>query len=226
MRTALRIRAVVGIGIVGIGSALAGTPSDGARIAAQGTPGGAAACAGCHGERGEGRAGAGMPRLAGQPAGYLAAQLVAYADGRREHPVMSPIARALDDAQRRAVSGHYARLPVEARGARPWPGEPPSGRGARLARIGDARLGVQACANCHGPDGSGVAPDMPGLAGQHADYLLASLRAWRDGDRRTDPSGQMPGIARRLPEPDLQAVAKYFSGLAPGPSGSRRGDAR
>ena len=88
------------------------------------------------------------------------------------------------------------------------------------------QIASQVCAACHGADGNAPSPANPKLAGQHADYLLASLRAWRDGDRRTDPSGQMPGIARRLPEPDLQAVAKYFSGLAPGPSGSRRGDAR
>jgi cytochrome c553 len=199
---------------------------EGARIAAQGTADGGAACVACHGERGEGRAGALMPRLAGQPAGYLASQLDAYADGRRPHPVMTPIARALDEAQRRAVAGHYAALPVESRGTRTPPGAPATGRAATLARVGDAKIGVQACANCHGPDGSGVAPDMPGLAGQHADYLLAALRAWRDGERRTDPSGQMPGIAKRLREPDLQSLARHFAAMPPGLPRHAGGEAR
>ena len=46
---------------------------------------------------------------------------------------------------------------------------------------------LQACGACHGEKGDKpLAPDYPVLAGQHADYIAAALRHYRDG-RRTHP---------------------------------------
>ena len=91
-------------------SAATGADADlGARIASQGVPN-VAACAGCHGASGEGNAAANFPRIAGQSSRYLRHELEAYANGARTNPVMTPIAKALDDAQRRAVAAHYAAL--------------------------------------------------------------------------------------------------------------------
>ena len=72
------------------------------------------ACFTCHGLDGMGD-GAGAPRLAGLDSGYLERQMIAYADGRRQHPQMAWIAERLDETQRRAVSMHYAQLPGGAR---------------------------------------------------------------------------------------------------------------
>ena len=48
-----------------------------------------AACAACHGARGEGAPGAEYyPHLAGKPAGYLFAQMQGFRDGRRHYPQM------------------------------------------------------------------------------------------------------------------------------------------
>ena len=60
-------------------------------------------CSTCHGDKGQGMAG--FPRLAGQHADYLAAQLAAFADGSRASPVMGAMARNLSaqDAQRLAA---------------------------------------------------------------------------------------------------------------------------
>ena len=66
--------------------------------------------------------------------------------------------------------------------------------------MGDNDLRVQACENCHGPDGTGQPPFGPYLAGLHARYLEAEMQAFRSGTRRTDPSGQMEIIARQLTE--------------------------
>ncbi len=46
-------------------------------------PAGFAACAGCHGPQGEGNEALGAPPIAGQPAWYLARQLMAFRSGRR-----------------------------------------------------------------------------------------------------------------------------------------------
>lgn len=82
---------------------------------------GLAACGQCHGPAGEG-VGAAFPALAGQPASYLAAQLVAWKDGtRRNDPLrlMAGLSGKLSGAEVAAVSAYYASLPAaHARGAR------------------------------------------------------------------------------------------------------------
>ena len=193
----------------------------GAQIANRGA-GAATACIGCHGARGEGNAAANFPRLAGQPQAYLARQLKAYADGSRTHPVMMPIAKALNPQQIDAVSAYYAALdtpsPKPAQAASPQVLK----RGQLLAAQGDDQLKVQGCANCHGPGGAGMPPLSPSLAGQHASYLAAALGEWKSGARNTDPSMQMPTIAKRLSDWDIAAVASYYASLpAPAPAAAR-----
>jgi len=184
----------------------------GQQIASSGAPDkGVAACVSCHGAQGEGNAAGGFPRLAGLPQQYLADQLAAYADGRRRNPVMEPIAKGLDKQQIAAVSAYYAALDA------PWAkpaGQPDAAaqkRGRQLAEVGDERIAVQSCANCHGPGGSGEPPNIPYLSGQHQSYLTAALNAWKSGTRKTDPSGQMNTIASRLSDSDINAVAAYFA---------------
>jgi protein-disulfide isomerase len=67
----------------------------GAGIATNGTPGGVSACATCHGGHGEGNADAGFPRLSGLSPRYMREQLAAFANGQRDNPIMTPVAKAL-----------------------------------------------------------------------------------------------------------------------------------
>ena len=157
---------------------------------------------------GEGRIDAGYPRLAGQPHRYLERQLEAYADGRRKSAVMEPLARSLTAGERRRLAAHFSSRTADAA-----PGDSYSKRGETLAVHGDEALRVQACQNCHGPLGRGQPPSGPALAGLGADYLRAEMAAWRSGARDTDPSGQMPVIARLLTDEDVQALAAYYAGL-------------
>lgn len=224
----------------------------GERLAASGT-GGTAACAACHGARGEGQAGAptaSFPRLAGLGAAYLRRQLDAYAQGTRQSPIMGPIAQALKTDQRRQVAAYFGAMesPAEApalpastsasasastttsASAKPsaaasaassWPS--PDSPAARLAWTGDESRQLMACANCHGRDGSGQGERLPPLAGQPAAYLQAALDAWREGRRDTDPSGEMPRIARALRPAEVQALAAWYAALPVPPSAARRG---
>jgi cytochrome c553 len=193
----------------------------GMQIANNGTAQGAAACASCHGAKGEGNAAANFPRIAGQSQSYLARQLVSFANGSRNNPAMAAIAKNLTQQQIDAVSAYYAGLaPPAARAATPPPAQ--QKRGETLATVGDNAIGVQSCANCHGPGGSGEAPNYPYLAGQHASYLKASLASWKEGKRNTDPSHQMPQIAKRLSDADIAAVSAYFAAQpAPAPAAQR-----
>lgn len=193
----------------------------GAQLAAQGAAG-VAPCVGCHGAQGEGNPAAGFPRIAGQSYGYLRHQLASYADGSRNHPVMSPIAKALSPAQQEAAAAHYASLGNAAAPAAAA-ASAVNARGQQLAGIGDELKGVQACANCHGPQGIGQSAAYPYLAGQPAAFLASALAAWRDGTRRNDPSGQMPQIAKSLAEADVQAVAAFYAQM-PAPAVPRDAD--
>lgn len=70
-------------------------------------------------------------------------------------------------------------------------------------------LAAQVCASCHGMDGNLVlADDYPKLGGQHADYLVFSLKAYRSGDR---DNAIMAPFARDLSDQDILDLAAWFS---------------
>jgi cytochrome c553 len=85
--------------------------------------------------------------------------------------------------------------------------------GQRLWRGGNAASGVPACAGCHGPAGAGIPAQYPRIAGQYADYIAAQLKAFKDGARANDPNGMMRGVAARLTDREIRAVAEYAAGL-------------
>jgi cytochrome c553 len=84
-----------------------------------------------------------------------------------------------------------------------------------LSVWGDGRRRVQACNNCHGPDGSGEPPVFPYLAGLDARYLQTALTEWRNGTRDNDATKQMPFIAKALTEEDLASLSQYYAAMRP-----------
>lgn len=73
----------------------------------------ARACAVCHGQAGVAVAPE-TPHLAGQPPGYLAAQLKAYRSGARKHEVMAVMARPLSDDDIAALAAWFSSIRVDA----------------------------------------------------------------------------------------------------------------
>jgi cytochrome c553 len=205
-------------------SAANATPAEalaqGAALATQGGAG-IAPCTSCHGGQGEGNAAAGFPRLVGQSAAYLLRQLDAYASDLRTNAVMQPIAKAMTPAQRAAAAAYYESLLRNATATAAGASAPRSNAaaagsaGKTLATVGAESRNLQACANCHGPDGIGEWATYPALAGQHASYLTSALAEWKSGARRTDPSGQMPRIAKLLSDAEASAVVAYYAALPP-----------
>jgi cytochrome c553 len=53
----------------------------------------------------------------------------------------------------------------------------------------------------------------PRLAGQFAEYLVAQLKAFKEGARANDPNAMMRGVAARMTEQEIRAVAEYAAGL-------------
>jgi cytochrome c553 len=56
-------------------------------------------------------------------------------------------------------------------------------------------------------------PEYPNLAGQHADYLKHSLKAYRAGQRK---NAVMGGMAAALTDKDISELAAYYSSQQPG----------
>lgn len=67
---------------------------------------------------------------------------------------------------------------------------------------------TQTCASCHGKNGVSQTENFPILAGQYQNYLLHSLKAYRDGERKNAiMSGQVQGMSND----QLKALARYYS---------------
>ena len=174
-----------------------------------------AACFRCHGMQGAGDAVAAFPRLADQVYDYLVKSLQDYASGLRQDEIMQPIAAALTEQQMRDVSLYYSEQEnVEYQPPPENPDVEVLQLGAALAAVGSVPRGVQACINCHGPDGTGLVP-YPYLAGQHQSYLEAQLLAWKNGERDGDPLDVMAHIASQLTEDEIAAVALYYASVRP-----------
>lgn len=75
----------------------------------------------------------------------------------------------------------------------------------------NAKYGV--CFACHGADGHAILPIYPNLAGQNKDYLVLTLRQFRDGTR---PNAVMGPMAKPLSDSDIDQIAMYFAGIKPG----------
>jgi cytochrome c553 len=177
----------------------------------------AAVCVACHGPNGNAVIPA-FPRLAGQRADYLYGELRKYKRGTRPESPMTAQAAPLGDADMRNLAAYFA-----AQAPTPSPAATPaaaSGRGEALYRDGDPARGIPPCQGCHGVDAAGV-PDArfaawPALRGQHADYLVARLRGFRDG-HLADSSNDfvMRGVAATLDDASIAAIAGYLASLPP-----------
>jgi len=142
-----------------------------------------------------------FPNLAGQHDAYLIEALKAYQSGARDNVMMAVTAKALSDAEIRQVATHFAALKLKTAGAAA--GNPGAAAGKSKAA---------ACAGCHGANGVSINPVWPSLAGQKKDYLVASLKAYRDGTRKNPV---MAGMAKSLSDADVDALADYFSNAHP-----------
>ena len=102
---------------------------------------------------------------------------------------------------------------------------PDAERARQLVTQGDTRLGVPACAACHGADLAGLEPGIPALLGLPPDYIVAQLGAWRTGVRTAAAPDCMAQVAKALEPADLRRVAAWLStqgadhSLPPAPAG-------
>jgi len=206
MRTHWVIGAVLALVM---GAVRADEIEEGVRVAAERVAVGT--CAACHGPMGHSYSPK-FPVLAGQHAGYLAAQLQAFKAQTRGDPdaigYMWGMAAPLDDAMIAGLADYYSKQSTH-----PGPAGDPTliARGRTIYQDGDSALGIPACAACHGQTAAGT-DAFPRLAGQHVQYLIKQLRSFQNNMRNV---AVMHGVARGLQVADMQAVATYLQSLGP-----------
>lgn len=132
-------------------------------------------CQSCHGVKGDSTLRA-VPRLNGQPAGYLSARLKAFRDPTKQTPnathAMWDMSNHIGDDEIPEIAKYYA---AQTPTAAPANTSALAKEGARLYAGGGK--GIPACQACHGLHGEGMGL-APRLAGQHTDYLDYQLTAY------------------------------------------------
>lgn len=164
-------------------------------------------CVACHAADGNSTLTA-NPKLAQQHPEYLVKQLQEFKSGKRDSAVMKGFATALSDddmrnigfwlAEQKAKNGASVNKDLVA-------------MGERIYRGGIPDRQIAACAGCHSPNGAGIPAQYPRLSGQHAEYTVGQLTAFRDGVRKN--SVQMTQVAAKMNDKEIKAVADYIAGL-------------
>ena len=166
-----------------------------------------AVCVACHSFDGS-RGSPANPILQGQHSEYIVKQLGEFKSGARNNPIMKGMAMTLSDDDMRNVAAFYA-------GKQAKPGfaknKDSAALGEKVYRGGVADRSIPACAGCHSPNGAGIPSQYPRLAGQHGDYTEAQLVGFRSAARHN--STVMTGVAAKLNDREIKAVADYIAGL-------------
>ncbi len=167
-------------------------------------------CASCHGVNGNSTTPE-NPKLAGLQARYASQQMKDFKSGKRVSAVMAGIMATIDDAEIELLATYFHEQ-------KPTPAAAPAGDPKRLAQgkeiyfegiVGSA---VPACSGCHTETGKGT-NRYPRLAGQHAQYLVQQMLAYKSGERKNDDRELMRAVATRMTEPEIRAVSEFIQTL-------------
>lgn len=177
-------------------------------------------CNSCHGKKGRGNKSK-SPKLAGQSAKYIYAQLQAFKNRTRKNSQMTGQIDKYTDQQLRDLSAFFAAQPAKIGAAN----EELAVLGEEIYRAGNETTGVPACTGCHGPRGNGnAAAGYPALSGQFDKYVVAQLKKYRSADRyivadEKDLEKKFPlakvmyGVAKNMTDAEIDAVSSYIQGL-------------
>jgi cytochrome c553 len=156
-------------------------------------------CKTCHGE--DGMAVQPLaPNLAGQNPVYIVDQFQRFGDGRRNDYLMSNLAKTFSFEDKIKIALYFSDMEMK-----------PSG-GGNLELLDEGKqIYGNICVKCHGQDGRGQ-EGYARLAGQRHDYVVKMLKEFRDRTGRRI-NVWMTGVAIRLSDRDMEAVATYLANL-------------
>jgi cytochrome c553 len=158
-------------------------------------------CSACHGEDGNSKMEK-IPSLAGQPAFFILNQLFLMREGVRKVEAMAPIVKDLKDDDLTSLSQHFAALASK---------RSDEAVDSELAKKGAELATKRRCGSCHLPNLAGQ-EQMPRLARQRLDYLLESLKSYRDSPRPGADTAMSAEIAGAT-DADITALAHYAASL-------------
>jgi cytochrome c553 len=167
-------------------------------------------CSVCHGNDGI-STNSSFPNLAAQTKTYLGNQLKNFRDRSRADPYakayMWSVAGPLSDKMIDQIADYFSSLKAAKGAAGGDPASIAAGKTTFLQGI--ASKNVPACAACHGANAAGS--DMfPRLAGQHRDYLVAQLQAFRSNAR---DNATMHLVTEHMSDQQIRDVAAYLASL-------------
>ncbi len=166
-------------------------------------------CAACHAVDGN-SLDAINPKLAGQGAKYLVKQLHDFKSGKRVSAIMAPMVAMLSDEDIEDISAFYASQKVQHMAVE----DKHIAIAEKLYRGGDSDRDIPACIACHSPTGIGLAAaGFPAIGGQHPAYTIATLKAYRSGDRSNDTNEIMRDVTAKMSDKQIEALAYYLAGL-------------
>jgi cytochrome c553 len=181
-------------------------------------------CAGCHGEQGQGGSRGEYPRLAGQSAKFLEAQLKAFRNRTRVNIPMYPYTqeRELPDEDIKDVAAYLASIELPTQ----WPVFKDTDdaltrltlteRVMIIPRVAGNLANGEAvyqkkCAACHARNGTGQGT-YPMLVGQYTGYLKRQIEKYLANERPHDDA-VVGGTLTLLKEEDVQDVLAYLTSI-------------
>jgi cytochrome c553 len=143
-----------------------------------------------------------FPLLEAQPKEYLYIQMKAYKDKRRVWPGRPHNDTSLPEKDLRDIAEYFSAQKV--------PGVPFRIDASRVAS-GKEKAEALKCASCHMSDFSGK-DDVPRLAGQVPEYLVAQMEAFLSGTRS---HGRGPTVdpARNPSAQDSELLGHFFASM-------------
>ena len=164
-------------------------------------PAKAQVCVACHGPGGRSTIPV-NPILAGQTSRYLYLQLRDFQEGRRSDPQMSPMVAGLSRDEMREIADWFARQKPSPQTFKVDP---------EKARLSKAKADETLCTMCHLSGFSGQ-NEIPRVAGQHYEYTVKQLRAFK-ARTRTNDAGNMTAVSQTLSDADIENLGHYLAGL-------------
>jgi cytochrome c553 len=168
--------------------------ADAARGAAK-----AEACVACHGSP-KAAPPAGMPALGGQQPEFTVLQLILIREGLRDVPEMRGMLKGFSDPDLGDVAAYFAGQALPPQTTRCDPKL--VARGAELAK-------ARGCGSCHFGNFLGQ-NQIPRIANQREDYLVMSLKAYRD-NKRSGIDTSMNNAMYQVSDDEIRALAHFLA---------------
>jgi len=158
-------------------------------------------CVTCHGMDANHPISPAYPKLGGQSAEYLLAQMKDFRDGKRTNgqaAIMKPMMAGLTDAEMNTLAK--------------WISEQTREDSSMEDHAGAAAFMAKGCTACHGADAkTPLMPIYPKILGQNKDYIANQMKDIKSGARNNGQTVLMKGIMAGVTDDEIKAISEWLS---------------